>query len=146
VGFPLTSNGVIEAQWYLFSLVFLLGASYSLRRNEHVRVDVFYSRFSPRLRAWLDLLGTLLFLVPFAIAMIVFTWPGVARSFAVLEVSPDPGGLPRYPIKAMVPVAFVLLILQAFSELVKSLAAIRGDDSKYGTSRDPLGEGRIDGP
>lgn len=118
-GIDLASNGLIEAQWYAFSVVFLLGASDALRTNAHVRVDVLYGRASPRRRAWIDLVGTLLLGLPFCIALVVLSWPGAAESFAIGERSPDPGGLPRWPLRALVPVGFALLTLQAVSEGAK---------------------------
>jgi TRAP-type mannitol/chloroaromatic compound transport system permease small subunit len=125
----LSSNTYVELQWYLFSVVFLLGAAATLRQGGHVRVDVLYGRLSERARAWIDVVGTVLFLLPFCALMLWLAWPYVARSFAVREGSPDPGGLPRYPIKAMIPVSFALLLLQGLSELVKRLqvALGRGD-------------------
>ncbi|GAB5517912.1 MAG: TRAP transporter small permease subunit [Rhodothermales bacterium] len=125
-GLGLSSNGYIEAQWYLFSLVFLLAAAYTLRHDAHVRVDVLYGRLSKRGQAWIDLLGTVLFLIPFCIVMLWVSWPTVVNSWAVLEVSPDPGGLPRYPIKTMIPVAFLLLLIQAISMLIHQVATLRG--------------------
>ncbi len=120
----LTSNALIEIQWYMFSMVFFLGAAYTLLHNGHVRVDVFYARWSSRRQALIDLLGSLLFLLPFAILVIYFSWGSVRFSWLIREGSPDPGGLPRYPIKSMVLVSFALLILQGISEAIKS-AAIR---------------------
>lgn len=117
----LSSNFYIEAQWYLFSLVFLLGAAYTLRRGAHVRVDLIYGRLDRRGKAWIDALGTLLLLLPFSIFCLWVSWPAVHNSWTVWEQSPDPGGLPRYPIKSMILVAFVLLILQGVSELLKSV-------------------------
>jgi TRAP-type mannitol/chloroaromatic compound transport system permease small subunit len=125
-GIDLSSNAFLEMQWYLFSLVFLLAASHTLDTDSHVRVDVLYGRLSDRGRAWINLAGGVLFLIPFCILMIWVSWPWVENSWAVLEVSPDPGGLPRYPLKAVIPLAFVLLIFQGFSEVIKSLAIIRG--------------------
>jgi TRAP-type mannitol/chloroaromatic compound transport system permease small subunit len=122
----LASNAYLEAQWYLFSLVFLLGAAYALKEDAHVRVDVLYGRLGPRGRAWIDLLGTVLFLIPFCVLMLWVSWPSVAASWRVREVSPDPGGLPRYPIKAVVLVAFALLLLQGVSQLWKQVALLRG--------------------
>lgn len=132
LGTNLSSNAYLELQQYLFSLVFLLGAAYALRRGVHVRVDLLYSRLGERGRAWIDLLGTLLLLLPFAIFTLYVSWPAVRNSWAVWEVSPDPGGLPRYPIKSVILVAFVLLILQGISELVKCWARLRssGDDGQ----------------
>ncbi|MGE3618683.1 MAG: TRAP transporter small permease subunit, partial [Gemmatimonadales bacterium] len=95
----LTSNAAVDIQWYLFSLVFLLGAAYGVNREVHVRVDVLYARIRPQLRTWINLLGTLLFLIPFSATMLITSWPAVRNSWAVREASPDPGGLVRYPIK-----------------------------------------------
>ena len=127
IGVDLASNGLIEAQWYLFSVLFLLGASYTLREDAHVRVDVVYGRAKPRTRAWIDLLGTLLLMIPFCVAAIYFAWPSVAESWSIREQSPDPGGLPRWPLKALAPVAFVLLILQGISEGLKRVVFLVHD-------------------
>lgn len=116
----------MEAQWYLFSIIFLMGAAYGLNHDVHVRVDVVYERLTAKGRAWIDLVGTLLFLVPFSLLMLYVSFPAVRASWAVREVSPDPGGLPRYPIKALILVSFVLLLLQAISQLVKQIDVIRG--------------------
>ena len=126
VGVSLSSNALNEAQWYLFSLIFLLGAAYALEVDAHVRVDVLYGRLSTRARGWINLLGTVFFLIPFCVLMLWVSYPTVRNSWAIREVSPDPGGLPRWPIKAVILVAFVLLLLQAFSQLIKSIDAIRG--------------------
>lgn len=125
-GLNLSSNIYIELQWYLFSMVFLLGAAYALKHQAHVRVDVLYGRCTPRGRAWINLVGTLLFLIPFCILMIWTSWEYVYNSWSIFESSPDPGGLPRYPIKTIVPLAFVLLLLQGVSEAVKQVAVLRG--------------------
>jgi TRAP-type mannitol/chloroaromatic compound transport system permease small subunit len=130
IGWNLSSNAYLELQWYLFSLVFLLGASYALRRDAHVRVDVFYGRVSDRVRAWIDLLGTLFFLLPFSIFAIWVSWPAVRNSWKILETSSDPGGLPRYPIKTMILVCFALLILQGCAEVARNaqrLAELRAE-------------------
>lgn len=124
-GWGLSSNTYIELQWYLFSILFLLGAAYTLKHDSHVRVDVFYGRLSARGKAWINLLGTLLFLFPFCILMLVMSWSSVANSWAVWEMSPDPGGLPRYPIKTIIPIAFVLLILQGISMVVRQIAILK---------------------
>jgi TRAP-type mannitol/chloroaromatic compound transport system permease small subunit len=125
-GLPLASNMYFDLQWYMFSLIFLLGAAYGLRHEVHVRVDVVYARLRPRTRAWIDVLGITLFLVPFCIMMLLTSWPAVRNSWAVREGSPDPGGLPRYPIKTVVLVCFVLLLLQALAQLVRRGAALAG--------------------
>src|SRR6056297_2505161 len=98
-GLGLSSNSWIELQWYLFSLVFLLGAAYTLKQDDHVRVDVLYNWLSRRGRAWINVLGTVLFLLPFCAVVFWMSIPFVVDSWAILEQSSDPGGLPRYPIK-----------------------------------------------
>lgn len=128
LGFHLSSNAYIELQWYLFSLIFLLGAAYTLRRDAHVRVDVIYGRVSARARAWIDLCGTWLLLVPFCVASIVLSWPAVRNSWAVWEGSPDPGGLPRFPLKTMIPISFALILLQAVAWTIRSVAALRSTE------------------
>ncbi len=125
VGVDWSSNAYLEAQWYLFSIVFLLGAAYTLRHDGHVRVDVIFGRLTPKKQAWIDLAGTVLFLIPFCALMIWVSVPTVADSWSVMEMSPDPGGLPRYPIKTLIPLAFVLLTLQALSMIIRCVATIR---------------------
>lgn len=125
-GLGLSSNTYIELQWYLFSLVFLLGGAYALRHDAHVRVDVVYGRLSARGRAWVDALGAAFLLIPFCVLMLIVAWPSVANSWALREVSPDPGGLPRYPIKTAIPVAFTLLLLQGGAMFVRAVAVLRG--------------------
>lgn len=117
---------VTEAQWYLFSVIFLMGAAYALNHDVHVRVDVMYERLSAKGQAWIDLLGTVFLLIPFSVLMLYVSYPAVRASWSVREVSPDPGGLPRYPIKALILVCFALLLLQAFSQIVKQVDVIRG--------------------
>jgi TRAP-type mannitol/chloroaromatic compound transport system permease small subunit len=136
-GVPLASNAYFDLQWYMFSLIFLLGAAYGLNRDAHVRVDVVYSRISAKTRAWIDLLGTLLFLIPFCVMMLVTSWPAVRNSWAVREGSPDPGGLPRYPIKTVLLISFALLLLQALALLVKKAAALRGVIPLEATETEP---------
>lgn len=115
-GENLTSNAWVEAQWYLFSGMFLLGAAYTLHRDAHVRVDVIYQRLSERTRLRITLAGTLMFLIPFCLMMVWAAWPAVRNSWAIREMSPDPGGLPRYPIKTLIPVAFLLMAAQGAAE------------------------------
>lgn len=126
VAVSLNSNGFIELQWYLFSLVFLLGAAYTLKHNAHVRVDVLYGRLSAKGKAWINLLGTLLFLIPFCVLMLWTAWPAVQESWALREMSADPGGLPRYPIKTVIPVAFMLLLVQGIAMGIRQVAILRG--------------------
>ncbi|MEM1177559.1 MAG: TRAP transporter small permease subunit [Acidobacteriota bacterium] len=122
----LSSNLYIELQWYLFALVFLLAAGWTLKQDRHVRVDVLFGRLSPRRKAWVDLAGLTFFLIPFCIFGLWASIPAVRNSWAVWEMSPDPGGLPRYPIKTVVPVAFGLVLLQGVSEWIKRLAVVLG--------------------
>lgn len=124
VGQNLSSNALIEAQWYLFDLVFLLGAAYAFKHNDHVRVDIFYRNWSPKLKALADLLGTILFLIPFCIIVLVVSWDTILVPWRIGETSPDPGGLARYPIKTMIIVSLVLLIFQGISEAIKNLAIL----------------------
>lgn len=123
-GFGLSSNTYLELQWYLFSLVFLLGAAYTLKHDAHVRVDVLFSRLGPRGQAIINLLGVIFLLFPFCILMIWVSWPAVLNSWSVMEMSPDPGGLPRYPIKTMIPVAFVLVLAQGLSMGIRQIAIL----------------------
>ena len=124
-GWNLSSNAYLELQWYMFSLVFLLGAAYALLTGAHVRVDVIFSRLPERWRRRIDLWGSLLFLIPFAVFGLVMSWPAVRNSWAVLEVSSDPGGLPRYPIKSVLLVAFTLLALQGLAEAARNWLRLR---------------------
>lgn len=139
-GTNLSSNAYLELQWYMFSLLFLLGAAYTFAADAHVRVDVIFARWSARTRAWIDLLGTLVFLLPFCVVGLLVSWPSVRNSWQVLEVSPDPGGLPRYPLKTFILVAFGLLLLQGISHLIKQLAVLRGVtvEAPAGSSREGL--------
>ncbi|TNE85808.1 MAG: TRAP transporter small permease subunit [Deltaproteobacteria bacterium] len=127
LGLNLNSNGLTELQWYLFAAVFLLGAAAALKNDAHVRVDVIFGKLSARTRTWIDLAGTLLFLLPFCAFALYVSMPSVIESWRVLEGSPDAGGLPRYPVKSLVPLSFVLLLVQGLSELIKKVAMLRGD-------------------
>lgn len=132
IGIRLTSNVIIELQWYLFSIMFFLGFAYILKHNLNVRVDFWYANWPARRRALIDLAGTLLFLIPFCILAVIVTFSPVMFSWGRLpngnwstwEVSPDPDGLPRAPIKSMIIVAFVLLLLQAISQAIKYIAIV----------------------
>lgn len=126
VGRNLSSNLYIESQWYLFSLIFLLGAAYVLKYDAHVRVDIFYTRLSARGKAWVNLFGSLFLLIPICIVVIFYSLPAVVNSWNVLEQSSDPSGLPRYPLKTVIPIAFFLLGLQGVSEAIKQVAVLRG--------------------
>jgi len=126
IGRTLGSNFYIEAQWYIFSVIFFLGSAYVLKHGGHVRVDLFYANFPPRRKALVDLLGTLFFLLPFCVLLIYFSWPVVQTAFKIREMSPDPDGLPRYPLKAFLIVSPVLLFIQGISEAIKNLAVLMG--------------------
>lgn len=115
LGLGLTSNLWLEAQWYLFALVFLGASAWTLRTDGHVRVDVLYGRLGPRPRAWIDLVGGLTLMIPFCLLMLYTSWPYAMASWALREASPDPGGLARYPVKLLIPFSFGLLTLQALA-------------------------------
>ncbi|MEM7165811.1 MAG: TRAP transporter small permease subunit [Planctomycetota bacterium] len=132
----LSSNAYLELQWYLFATILLLAAAHTLRNNAHVRVDVLYDRFSAKNRARINLFGHALLLLPFCGFMLWVSWDGVLESWRVREVSPNPAGLARYPIKAAIPVAFLLLALQGVSEIIKQWVALR-----QGASIDTAREG-----
>ena len=122
----MSSNAWLELQWYLFSAVFLLCAAYTLLRNEHVRIDIVAGRLSPRGQAWIDIFGTLFFLLPMSILIAVLSWPYFVRGFTQNEISGSAGGLILWPARLLVPVGFVLLALQGLSELVKRIAFLAG--------------------
>lgn len=124
LGQNLTSNVFVEIQWYLFDLIFLLGGAYALKHDEHVRVDIFYKNWNPKRKALANLIGSIFFLIPFCMIAIVFSWKNVLHSWQVWEISPDPGGLARYPIKSMIIVNFILLIFQGISEAIKNWAIL----------------------
>lgn len=123
--FNVTSAASFELEWHLFAVIFLLGAGYTLQQDKHVRVDVFYHRFSEKTKAWINLIGTLLLLLPFCVVAFWESLSFVEYSFAVRETSPDPGGLPaRYLIKAAIPVGFLLLGLQGINLILQSLTKL----------------------
>lgn len=125
-GWSLSSNVYLELQWYLFSVLFLMAAAYALKVNAHVRVDVVYGRLSPRARAWIDLVGSAVLLLPFCVMVLWVSWPSIHNSWLVREQSPDPGGLVRYPLKTVILVAVSLLALQGLAEAFKNVARITG--------------------
>jgi TRAP-type mannitol/chloroaromatic compound transport system permease small subunit len=122
--FNMSSNAWLEIQWYLFSAVFLFCSGYALLHNQHVRIDVISGRLSKRAQAWIDILGTVFFLMPMAIA--ILWWPVFVDAYQHTEVSTNAGGLPIWPARLMLPVGFLLLILQGLSELIKRMAFLRG--------------------
>ena len=120
LGRPMQSVALDELQWYLFSVLFLLAGPWALREDAHVRVDVLYGRLSARGKAWIDLVGGVVLLIPFALFAIAVTWPTAMESFRVREVSPDAGGLLRWPLELFVPFAFGLLLLQSVAEVARA--------------------------
>lgn len=128
IGMQLSSNIFIETQWYLFSLVFFFSFAYILKHGINVRVDFIYTNWSKRSKALLDFWGHLLFLLPYCLLGIWVTINPVVSSWTQWEISPDPNGLPRAPIKSMIIVAFVMMTLQTISELIKLWAVVRGED------------------
>jgi TRAP-type mannitol/chloroaromatic compound transport system permease small subunit len=124
--FDLSSNAWLEVQWYLFAGIVMLGASYTLRLNEHVRVDILYAHLSERAKIWLDLIGALVFLIPACLLIAWLSWPFFHESWAIQEMSTNAGGLLRWPVKILIPLGFVLLALQAVSEIIKRAASLQG--------------------
>ncbi len=121
-----SSNAWLELQWYLFSFVFLFCAGYTLLHNQHVRIDIVTGGLSARAKAWIDIFGTLFFLLPMAITIMWLSWPVFTDAYRSGEVSTNAGGLLVWPGRIMVPLAFFLLILQAVSELIKRVAFLMG--------------------
>ncbi|MCP4671652.1 MAG: TRAP transporter small permease subunit [Desulfobacula sp.] len=120
-----------ELEWHLFAIIFLLGAAYTLKQGGHVRVDIIYLKLSSKTKAWIDVLGTFVFLIPFSIMVILSSKGFVLNSWSVREVSPDPGGLPaRYFLKAMIPLGFSFLLVQGLSQACKSFMVIMGYEPK----------------
>jgi TRAP-type mannitol/chloroaromatic compound transport system permease small subunit len=124
--FDYSSNGLLEIQWYLFAAVFLLCSPYTLQRNEHVRIDVLSGKLSPRGLAVIDIIGTLFFLLPMVILVLWLSLPLIAESIKINEMSANAGGLLRWPVKILLPIAFTLLALQGVSELFKRFAFLAG--------------------
>ena len=129
--FNISSVGMQELEWHIFAVSFLMGVPYALLKNEHVRVDLFYSRFSQKQKAWIDFLGTLIFLIPFVLVVIYTSINYVENSILLNESSPDPGGLPmRYILKSFIPLSFFFLLLQGISLLFKSLLTITNNNNE----------------
>jgi TRAP-type mannitol/chloroaromatic compound transport system permease small subunit len=122
--FSESSNGWLEIQWYMFAAMVLLGAPYTLKMNEHVRVDLVYGMVSERTRIWIDIIGGFLFLLPICIILTYFTWPWFVESWRLNEESSNAGGLLRWPVKLLLPVGFFLMALQGISEIIKRVAAL----------------------
>ena len=123
--FSLTSAATYEIEWHLFGLMFLLGAAWTFDQDKHVRVDLFYQTFSPKMKAFINLIGTLIFLIPFCWVTLITSIDFVQSSFLLNETSPDPGGLPaRYLIKLAIPMGFGLLILQGIVVIINSIKTL----------------------
>ena len=131
--FNISSNAWLEIQWYLFGAIFLLASSYTLRRNEHVRIDVIVGRFSKRTQAWVDVFGFIFFLLPATLLILYFAVPFAMESVRNQEVSSNAGGLIVWPAKILIPIGFLLLSLQGTSELIKRVGFLMGkiDSSVY---------------
>ena len=124
--FSISSNAWLEIQWYMFGAMVMLGASYTLRRNEHVRVDIVYSSLPTRAQIYVDIVGAILFLLPATVILAWLSWPVFMRSWEIIEMSSNAGGLLRWPIKLFLPIGFALLSLQGLSELIKRVAMLTG--------------------
>jgi TRAP-type mannitol/chloroaromatic compound transport system permease small subunit len=124
--FDESSNAWLEIQWYLFGAIFLLAAGYTLKHNGHVRIDLFYNRLRPRAQAWVDLAGSLLFLLPMALGLAWLAWPMFHEAWITHELSPDAGGLVRWPVKLLLPAGFALLALQGVAEVIKHVGVLAG--------------------
>lgn len=138
--FNMSSNAFLEIQWYLFAAVFMLGAGYAFLKNAHVRIDFLSNRFSDTARNWIDIFGILLFLGPLCYMLIVMSWPLFMNAWTSGEMSQNANGLIRWPVYLMIPAGMALLLLQAFSELIKRVAFLRG------LIPDPIGHGHASLP
>ncbi|RWM41180.1 TRAP transporter small permease subunit [Mesorhizobium sp.] len=123
----ISSNAWLELQWYLFGAAFMLAAAYTLKQNDHIRIDIVYGMFSRRMQHWIDLFGHVFFLMPFVVLMVIYFVPYVSLSFHSGEMSTNAGGLIVWPAKAILLVGFFLLALQGLSEIIKKIAIMRGD-------------------
>lgn len=125
--FSMSSNAWLELQWYLFGAAFLLAAAYTLRDNEHIRVDIVYGMFSRRTQHLIDLFGHVLFLMPFTILMVLYLFPYVGLSYRSGEMSNNAGGLILWPAKSLLLISFIMLLFQGISEIIKKIAILRGN-------------------
>ncbi|MDR6291217.1 MULTISPECIES: TRAP transporter small permease subunit [Inquilinus] len=140
--FSISSNAWLELQWYLFSAVFLLAAGYTLLKGEHVKVDILYARWPRRAQLWIEVFGTVVFLLPFCIITILLSWPVMVDKYVSGEISGNANGLILWPVWALIPAGFLLLGLQGLSELVKRIAILSGRIpdivEAHGHEADPL--------
>ena len=121
-----SSNSLLEIQWYLFGMIFLCCAGYTLLRNEHVRIDLISAKFSKRGQTWIDIFGIIFFLMPMAFAIMILSWPVFINALQSSEMSNSSGGLIVWPARLMIPAGFLLLILQGCSELIKRIGFLQG--------------------
>ncbi|HZV55155.1 MAG TPA: TRAP transporter small permease subunit [Rhodocyclaceae bacterium] len=121
-----SSNGLLEIQWYLFSAIFLLSAGYVLLKNEHIRIDIIAGHTSARTQNWIDVFGIVVFMMPMVLLTMYLSWPVFTLAWHSSEMSPNPGGLIRWPVRLLMPVGFFLLTLQGISELIKRIAFLTG--------------------
>lgn len=138
--FSLSSNAFLEIQWTLFAAVFLLAAGYTLKHNEHVRIDVLSSRLSTRARAWIDLVGGVFFLLPLTGLVLYYAWPFFTDSWTSQEWSNNPGGLILWPGKLLVPLGFALLLLQGVAEIIKRIGFLLGLEPPEAPAHSPLAD------
>jgi TRAP-type mannitol/chloroaromatic compound transport system permease small subunit len=124
--FNMSSNAWLEIQWYLFAVIFLMCSGYTLLRNEHIRIDIVTGHFSRRTQTWIDVIGGVLFLLPMAILIMVLSWPVFMDSWERQEISSNAGGLIVWPVKALIPLGFLVLTLQGLSETIKRVAFLMG--------------------
>lgn len=124
--FSTSSNALLEIQWYLFAGVFMLGAGYAFYKNVHVRIDFISSKLSKRTNAVIDILGIVVFLLPLCIILITLSWPFFHNAWVTGEMSSNAGGLIRWPVLALIPLGFSILLMQAISELIKRVAYLLG--------------------
>lgn len=125
--FNISSVFTQELEWHLFAFIFLMGAGHTLLKDGHVRVDIFYQRMTPKMKAWVNLTGVLLFLIPGCLLIIFTSWNFVSASFSMMEGSPDPGGIPyRWVLKACIPAGFILILIQGISLGIKCIFTLRG--------------------
>lgn len=124
--FNMSSNAWLEAQWYLFGAAFLLASAYTLKQNEHIRIDIFYGTRTRRTQHWIDLIGHVFFLLPFVVLMAWMLIPYAWQAYDIGQVSTNAGGLIIWPARALLAAGFVLLTLQAVSEIIKKIAVMQG--------------------
>ena len=137
-GFSLSSNAWLEIQWYLFGVMVMFGAAFTLNKNEHVRIDIVYGNVSQRAQLWIDLVGTIVFLLPVTLILAWVSWPLFYQSYLIGETSNNAGGLLRWPIKLVLPLGFALLTLQGLSEIIKRIGALQGRPELVARYEKPL--------